>query len=71
MTALDVKELATFLGLAVMMIGFMLLGYHKGRRDERFDKRYCCSDCGDMRDDDIDGMCRSCRRQYYGEMSQG
>jgi hypothetical protein len=25
-----VKELATFLGLVVMMIGFMLLGYHKG-----------------------------------------
>lgn len=62
------KEVLAFLVFAALLMGFMYLTYDKGRRDERFQKQYCCCDCGDLRDDDIDGMCRDCRRKYYGEM---
>jgi hypothetical protein len=66
----DTNQLISMFVILLAASGWSWLMYNKGRRDEQFDKKYCCIDCGDFRDDDLDGMCRDCRHKYYGEISQ-
>ena len=63
-------KIIIFLALLSAYFGLLWATYRKGRSDERFSQDHCCSDCGDLREDNKDGMCIDCRRKLWGEIRE-
>jgi hypothetical protein len=66
----DAKVGIVALTMAAFLFGWSWLMYDKGRKDERFDQKYLCVDCGDFREDEAELQCRDCQRKMWGEMTQ-
>jgi len=65
-------EKAVTVGLgAFLFVMLLVVTFLHGKHEERFNRTWVCTDCGDVSEDLEHGMCYDCRRKLYGEMRQG